>query len=688
MKTTAYGPAGIVAAALMLSPPLHAQSLVNLGQVGVGHISPNQLDQLGRDSLCGFFSGMALDSSSVTQVGNTYFATIYGVPDRGAGDGTNQFIPRLHTFSFAITPYYGPGPAARDQIVFSNTATRLFMVGGTNFTGDLPDDTNNPAYPKSLPSSTGLGLWSIDPEGLALAPDGDFYVCDEYGPFVYRFNSQAELVNPATDVLGIPEAIRPRIGPAFPRGVNYYLAMTPTNDSGRFENRGMEGVCITPDGKKVVAVLQSPAVQDGQHRNNSRNTRILVYDIDPASPTANQLVGEYVYFLTLMGARATGLSDVLALNHHQFLVVERDSRGQGSGSTDPILYKRIVLADISQASNLLGTGYDLEKGAPGQLSLPRTSLPAGIVPAARTDLVDLLDPEELAKYGFNTQTNADANTITEKWEGMAILPLNDPNAPRDFLLLVGSDNDFFAREVYHNGVLIGTNELTLDTYIFAYRIGEDHLAPTVVCPGAVTVAAATNCTLPNVASHVTARDNSAPPVQIIQQPPVGTPVTLDVPLVVTVTCTDAAGNRSEPCSFMVTVTDQTPPLLRCSSNLVVDCVGPDGAVVTFTATATDNCDANVSVACVPPSGSTFAIGTNTVACAALDASGNRGTCGFKVTVRPSRLTIERAVIVNWTCAGALQGADHLDGPWTDVPGATSPYCVGASQARRFYRVRN
>jgi hypothetical protein len=37
--------------------------------------------------------------------------------------------------------------------------------------------------------------------------------------------------------------------------------------------------------------------------------------------------------------------------------------------------------------------------------------------------------------------------------------------------------------------------------------------------------------------------------------------------------------------------------------------------------------------------------------------------------------------------GTLQGADDLDGPWTDIPGATSPYCVPASEARRFYRAR-
>ena len=50
--------------------------------------------------------------------------------------------------------------------------------------------------------------------------------------------------------------------------------------------------------------------------------------------------------------------------------------------------------------------------------------------------------------------------------------------------------------------------------------------------------------------------------------------------------------------------------------------------------------------------------------------------------------IERAVIVTWTCGGTLQYADDLTGPWFDIPSATSPYCVAATAAKKFYRVRN
>ena len=37
--------------------------------------------------------------------------------------------------------------------------------------------------------------------------------------------------------------------------------------------------------------------------------------------------------------------------------------------------------------------------------------------------------------------------------------------------------------------------------------------------------------------------------------------------------------------------------------------------------------------------------------------------------------------------GTLQGAENVEGPYVDIPGATSPYCVPATDPRKFFRVR-
>ena len=120
-----------------------AQPLVNLGLVGVGRLSGDSFDQLGAgvDTLGGIFSGMWLDPATIVHSNGTIHATVYGLPDRGFGDGLQHYHPRIQKLAVAITPYYGSGPVAQDQIVIVNTDTYLLTVNGTTFTGFQPDDT-------------------------------------------------------------------------------------------------------------------------------------------------------------------------------------------------------------------------------------------------------------------------------------------------------------------------------------------------------------------------------------------------------------------------------------------------------------------------------------------------------------------------------------------------------------------
>lgn len=583
------------ALAIGIGGSTQAQPLVNLGLVGVGRLAGDSFDQLGVgvDTLGGIFSGMWLDPASVVHSNGTVHVTIYGLPDRGFGDGLQNYHPRVQRLAVAITPYYGAGPAAQNQITIQNTGTMLLTVGGSTFTGANPDDTNFTAHPQSLVSGIGGGKWSLDPEGIVLAPGGSWYVSDEYGPFIYRFDSAGALQT----VLPLPEAFLPKEGGAYPRPINYLTASTiATNDSGRYINRGMEGLGITPDGKRLIASLQSPLVQDGENRNPSRNVRILVYDIDPASPNYEKPIAENVHVLPLSAAEAnnrhTPVSEIAALSATKFLILQRDSRGLG-GDPGPLLYKRIVEVDASAASNILGTGYDLEKGAPGALTLPRNGLPTNIVAVASRDLVDLLNTSQLAKFGLNTlATNQNANTLSEKWEALAVLPLNDPLAPNDYLLLVGNDNDFRAPVVYHNGVAVGTNTVYSDNILLAFRIGADAIAPVITsCPAATNIVAGTNCTATiDLRSRIVVSENSAPPVTIAQTPSPTTPLGLGTHTV-SFTVTDAAGNVSTPCSTTVTVEDRSIPIVTSVTPSKSILWPPNGKLVpiTLAVTAIDNC---------------------------------------------------------------------------------------------------
>ena len=148
-------------------------------------------------------------------------------------------------------------------------------------------------------------------------------------------------------------------------------------------------------------------------------------------------------------------------------------------------------------------------------------------------------------------------------------------------------------------------------------------------------------------------------------------------------------------SLAVTATviscDSTPPTLNLPANKTVEATGPAGAVVTYTATATDANPANPTVTCSRASGSTFALATTTVSCSATDAAGNTANGSFTVTVQdttapvlaamPSNVTVEATsgsgAVVTYTSPTAT---DIVDGsrPVSCIPASGSTFPLGAN----------
>jgi|GEM_PF-3071019 len=97
---------------------------------------------------------------------------------------------------------------------------------------------------------------------------------------------------------------------------------------------------------------------------------------------------------------------------------------------------------------------------------------------------------------------------------------------------------------------------------------------------------------------------------------------------------DLSMEASQPLEIVpVAPADTIPPAITAPANITVEATGPNGAVVTFTATAQDNVDGAVNVTASPASGSTFPLGTTHVGLAASDAAHNTATASFDVTVR-------------------------------------------------------
>ena len=98
---------------------------------------------------------------------------------------------------------------------------------------------------------------------------------------------------------------------------------------------------------------------------------------------------------------------------------------------------------------------------------------------------------------------------------------------------------------------------------------------------------------------------------------------------------DHAGNAQAPATSLTVKVDTKAPTLTLPADRIVNATSSQGAVQTFTATATDTTSGPVTQAagCAPASGSTFPIGDTRVTCSASDNAGNVAGGQFAVHVR-------------------------------------------------------
>ncbi|MBA3978516.1 MAG: HYR domain-containing protein [Nitrosopumilus sp.] len=96
--------------------------------------------------------------------------------------------------------------------------------------------------------------------------------------------------------------------------------------------------------------------------------------------------------------------------------------------------------------------------------------------------------------------------------------------------------------------------------------------------------------------------------------------------------------------------DTTPPtIITPNDPVVAEATGPQGAIVNFDVSATDEVSDNIIPRCIPSSGSTFRIGETTVNCTAIDGAENQGKKSFTVMVQdtiPPTTDLETAK-VSW-----------------------------------------
>jgi hypothetical protein len=168
-----------------------------------------------------------------------------------------------------------------------------------------------------------------------------------------------------------------------------------------------------------------------------------------------------------------------------------------------------------------------------------------------------------------------------------------------------------------------------------------------------------------------------------------------------VVCTVGTSPGQSTSSFLVEVTDDVPPEIKCPDDMDVAARNLSGAIVTYSVTATDDCTPQPRIRCSPPSGSVFPVGETRVMCEAADDSGNLSRCVFVVTVQPPpelqiRQSSPTQVELRWVGEAIVEGTDTLneDPEWKEVDGR--PVQSGeewtlelpASDPNHFFRLRS
>ncbi len=476
---------------------------INHGLQGVGRISASALDSFGET----FGSASGLQITDWTGSGNLFSGTFNILPDRGynnnnAGGFFSDYAARIQQVSFRFTPYTGAtnigGVDIASQIAAQNQISITSAINGVKFTyldptsntllntsGLDPAATTATIFGTTMPYVTNytgqrapgelnstfnnINKLPLDSEALVLKADGSGYIGDEYGANIYYFNASKQIVG----VITPPAAIQPHL----PAGTLDFISVSaPTN--GRRNNQGMEGVALSPDGKKLFGLLQSATIQDSNSAaQNRRNTRLVVYDVSsnatPGAPVAEYALQLPTYTTTGLGTAVNATaaqSEVVAIDDHRLLVLSRDGNGLGNASSNPSVFKSVLLVDLSVGTptSFAGTASDSEGG---KITTTPGVLDPAITPLSWTQAVNLLNSTQLAKFNINLDTTGQPGgtaqvtkaTLGEKWEGMSLVSANDPSAPYDYFLFIANDNDFLTSQ----GKMVGPDGTLIDYNGFA-----------------------------------------------------------------------------------------------------------------------------------------------------------------------------------------------------------------------------
>lgn len=353
--------------------------------------------------LPGIGSSMTFDNSSNN--GNLEF---YTISDRGPNADAPETIEGKKTKVFPapnFTPFIGQVKIESDTKAVLEKSIAL-KSEGKKITG-LPIPPGLTGSTKEVPLSERLvelnyDVNGMDTEGIDRDAKGNFWISDEYGPFIAKVEANSgEIVQKYGPGTGLPEIIK-----------------------WRQANRGMEALTVAPNGK-IYGVVQSTLDVEGQTKNTARFIRIV--ELDPRSGQTRMFA--YPHEIELYArSRDAKIGDIAAINDTCFAILELGKIKDKNRK----YHNTIYAIDITNATDLsdrqIANGKALEYGSAEELDR------ANIRMVEKNPLLDLRE------HGWKL----------EKTEGLAV-------TDSDSLAII-NDNDFGLEGV----ILNGTQKIDMD----------------------------------------------------------------------------------------------------------------------------------------------------------------------------------------------------------------------------------
>ncbi len=322
--------------------------------------------------------------------------TFIAITDRGPNADSPKVEPAPGS-SYASKLFPAPGFCPQFGLFELNgeTATlksvTTLKVNKKNISGlplpmDLVGSTKEIAIGEDL-KDIGTDKNGLDTEGISIdRKDGNYWICDEYGPFIAKINSKTgEVIKKYTPGTELPEIIKLRQ-----------------------PNRGFEGVTVAPD-NKVYAIVQSILDIDGKVKE-SKSTFVRLVELDAA--TGKTKMFAYPHDVSEYGKSADAkIGDIVSVGNGEFLVIEQGE--DKNGNMRNLIYKINILNATDLSGVKTADGKELE------LEADRSKVEALGVKYAQKTLV-----ADLRAGGWNV----------EKAEGIAVVD--------NKTICVTSDNDF------------------------------------------------------------------------------------------------------------------------------------------------------------------------------------------------------------------------------------------------------